>query len=159
MMQVSEKRQDRDREFEFTDRDFDTIRKLVKDLAGISLSDGKRDMVYSRLARRIRHLGLSDFSSYCALIHQEGNQELGDFVNAITTNLTSFFREPHHFEFLKDKAIPNLLRSRQSEHRLRIWSAGCSTGEEPYTLAMVLREAIPNIDRWDVKILATDIRG
>ncbi len=144
------------RELKFTDSDFRRIRALVGRHTGISLSEAKREMVYSRLARRIRARRLGSFSEYCDLLDSEdGAAELGEFVNAITTNLTSFFREAHHFRFLEQQLLPQLLQARAQARRLRIWSAGCSTGEEPYSLAMVLRENVP--EAWDVRILATDL--
>lgn len=145
-----------EREFEFTHRDFEQIRDLVGERTGIVLSDHKVDMVYGRISRRLRKLEMSNFGQYLKLLEGGDENELVEFTNAITTNLTSFFREPHHFDFLVKDAIPKLIRSRLNK-RLRIWSAGCSTGEEPYTIAMTLREAIPNINQWDVKILATDL--
>jgi len=146
-----------EREYEFTDRDFAVIRRLVAEHTGIALSAAKRDMVYSRLVRRIRELELGSFREYCALLEDGDETEFGNFINAITTNLTSFFREPHHFEFLANTALPALLRARQTSRRLRLWSSGCSTGEEPYSIAMVLRESLPAAQRWDTKILATDL--
>jgi chemotaxis protein methyltransferase CheR len=146
-------------EFEFADQDFQRIRRIINDIAGISLADGKRELVYSRLSRRLRHLGLRRFDEYCHLLETGGNDnaELGEFVNALTTNLTSFFRESHHFEFLAAELLPALIRERGTgNRRIRVWSAGCSTGEEPYTIAMVLRETLPKVG-WDVKILATDL--
>lgn len=145
-------------EFEFADRDFQRIRQIINQIAGISLADSKRELVYSRLSRRLRQLGLRRFEEYCQLLEAGDNDaELGEFVNALTTNLTSFFRESHHFEFLAEDLIPRLLRERNfSRRRIRIWSAGCSTGEEPYSIAMVLREMLPAVG-WDVKILATDL--
>jgi chemotaxis protein methyltransferase CheR len=145
-----------ERDFLFTDRDFKFIRELVLESTGIVLSDIKRDMVYGRLSRRIRKLGLEKFSDYCALLKDEDQNELREFTNAITTNLTSFFRESHHFEFLRHQLIPRLLREK-AERKLRIWSAGCSTGEEPYSIAMTVKEALPDSAGWDVKILATDL--
>lgn len=149
----------REREFEFSDRDFNKIRDLVSQHTGISLSEAKRDMVYSRLARRLRRLDLGNFNDYCQLLEAgEANDELGHFTNAVTTNLTSFFREPHHFEYLGKQLLPELLRAKSNEKRLRIWSAGCSTGEEPYSIAITLLENLPrNNTEWDVKILATDL--
>ncbi len=148
----------REREFDFTDREFRAIRDLVSAQAGIVLSEAKRDMIYGRLVRRLRALDLDNFGAYCELLDsQDGAGEMEAFVNAVTTNLTSFFREAHHFEYLAQRLLPSLLQSRAGTRRLRIWSAGCSTGEEPYSLAMTLRDAIPRIDGWDVKILATDI--
>lgn len=144
------------REFDFTERDFRCIQQLVSEHTGIALSDAKQDMVYSRLSRRIRALKLPDFNAYCSLIARgDDEQELIEFVNSITTNLTSFFREAHHFDYLKDSLIPELLRRNSTKKRLRIWSAGCSTGEEPYSIAMVVRESVPR--DWDAKILATDL--
>lgn len=145
-------------EFEFSDQDFQQIRRIINEVAGISLADGKRELVYSRLSRRLRQLGLRRFDEYCRLLEGGGDsEELSEFVNALTTNLTAFFREPHHFEFLAEELLPALTRERTfGNRRLRVWSAGCSTGEEPYSIAMVLRELLPAVG-WDVKILATDL--
>ncbi len=145
-------------EFEFSDQDFRRIRQIINEVAGISLADSKRELVYSRLSRRLRQLGLRRFEEYCRLLETGGDSaELGEFVNALTTNLTAFFREPHHFEFLAEDLLPVLTRERAfGNRRFRIWSAGCSTGEEPYSIAMVLRELLPAVG-WDVKILATDL--
>ena len=145
------------KEFDFKDSDFQRIRELVKELTGINLSEQKRDMVYSRLARRIRDVGLGSFADYLDLLGQAENDEIGNFVNAITTNLTSFFREQHHFDYLAKTVIPYLCQQRQHERRIRVWSAGCSTGEEPYSLAMTFAEHMPVNENWDLKILATDL--
>ncbi|HEB56853.1 MAG TPA: protein-glutamate O-methyltransferase CheR [Gammaproteobacteria bacterium] len=142
------------REFVLSDRDFETIRTIISERTGIVLSDGKRDMVYGRLVRRLRALGLSGFGEYCTLISKGDESELSEFVNAITTNLTAFFREKHHFDFLEKELLPFIMKHKQ-ERKLRIWSAGCSSGEEPYSIAMVVRDTIPN--DWDTKILATDL--
>jgi chemotaxis protein methyltransferase CheR len=148
-----------EREFGFQERDFQKIAKLVKEQAGIVLGERKRDLVYGRLSRRVRALGFNDFSDYCDHLEgPEGESERGMMVNAITTNLTGFFREPHHFEFLHKEVLANLVKSRSgSDRRIRIWSAGCSSGEEPYTIAMTVRSALGDDTRWDAKILATDI--
>lgn len=146
----------KEKEFILSDRDFNQIRKLVKDQTGINLSEGKRDMVYGRLSRRLRQLDLTDFRVYLKYLETD-EVEVGNFINAITTNLTSFFREMHHFEYLKKTIIPSLLASNRDTGRIRIWSAGCSTGEEPYSIAMTLLDSIPDIAHWDVKILATDL--
>ena len=146
-----------DKEFKLTERDFNTIRKLVYDHTGINLSEGKRDMVYSRLAKRLRQLGLETFGDYCALLENESSDELGNFMNSVTTNLTSFFREEHHFEYLKNELLPKLMKIRDGERTIRIWSAGCSSGEEPYSIAMTVRDVIPASSGWDVRILATDL--
>jgi chemotaxis protein methyltransferase CheR len=144
-------------EFALTDRDFAYIKSVVVERTGIALSDSKRDMVYGRLARRLRRLGLPDFKSYGDLLRSGDEDELRECINALTTNLTSFFREPHHFTYLGGKVIPQLVRAKAAARRIRIWSAGCSTGEEPYSIAITLRESMPDLDRWDVKILATDL--
>lgn len=146
-----------ERDFVFTDGDFERIRQLVRQHAGISLSEAKKDMVYSRLARRLRALDLDNFRDYCKLVEQGEGDELVNFTNSITTNLTAFFREEHHFHYLADTLIPQLRKEKAASRRLRIWSAGCSTGEEPYSLAMVLKEKLPERESWDVKILATDL--
>lgn len=145
------------RDYSFTDSDFDYLRKVVTQSTGIVLAEHKRDMVYGRLSRRLRALKLASFSDYCSLIKDGDETEMVELVNAITTNLTSFFREPHHFEFLKKMVLPKLMQINQATRRIRIWSAGCSTGEEPYTLAMTVREVIPASSGWDVRILATDL--
>ncbi|MCP5199187.1 MAG: protein-glutamate O-methyltransferase CheR [Gammaproteobacteria bacterium] len=144
-------------EYDFTDRHFNLLRELVARHAGITLNDSKRELVYGRLARRIRALGLRGFDDYCALLERDEGAEMGEFINAITTNLTAFFRENHHFDFLAQTAIPEFVKANAASRRLRIWSAGCSTGEEPYSLAMTLLESVPSAERWDIRILATDI--
>ena len=118
------------REFEFSDGDFRFIQKKVYQLAGISLSDGKRQMVYSRLARRLRKLGLNHFKDYCQLLKSDNAEEVDLFINALTTNKTSFFREKHHFEFLANSILPDLEKKTLNRRRIRIWSAACSSGEE-----------------------------
>lgn len=147
------------REFEFTNEDFNFLSNLVGLNAGINLTEDKRELVYGRVAKRLRLLGLHSFSDYCALLRQDNTEEVSHFINLITTNVTSFFREAHHFEYLANRIIPDIIRKNAGKPRpqLRIWSAGCSTGEEPYSIAMVLRENIRDIDRWDARILATDL--
>jgi chemotaxis protein methyltransferase CheR len=144
------------REFEFGTEDFEALRKLVKQITGINLSDQKRELVYGRLARRLRALQLHSFAEYRDVLARDGGQEIAQFCNAITTNLTAFFREPHHFDYLREQLLAPMANS-GAARRLRIWSAGCSTGEEPYSLAMTILEALPDIRRWDVRILATDL--
>src|SRR6185312_8536488 len=143
------------REFVFGDEDFQALRVLVKSLTGIHLSEQKRELVYGRLARRLRALQLRTFAEYRERLKGD-SQEVAELCNAITTNLTSFFREPHHFQYLRDHLLAPLVAGRHGE-RLRIWSAGCSTGEEPYSIAMTVLEALPDPSRWDVRILATDL--
>lgn len=148
------------REFRFESHHFDFIARLLYQLAGIHLAPHKVEMVYSRLARRLRELRLSDFDAYCALLESEkGEKEIGFLVNALTTNLTSFFRESHHFDHLAKTLLPQV-RERQThagKPRLRLWSAGCSSGQEPYTIAMVALTTLTDLRRWDARILATDI--
>ncbi len=134
--------------------EFRYIARLVAERTGIVLHEGKRELVYSRLSRRLRRLGLSSFAAYCRRLKGGDEEEISELINAITTNLTAFFREPHHFEYLAREALPALTAGRPAG-TLRAWSAGCSTGEEPYSLAMVLAEALP--PGWDWRILATDL--
>jgi chemotaxis protein methyltransferase CheR len=144
-----------DPSFVLSDEQFNFLRGLVADRAGIELADTKRELVYGRLTRRIRKLNLPGFTEYCALLRDPGHAELAEFINAITTNLTSFFREAHHFDFLRAVAVPEWLRGR-SPVQIRVWSAGCSTGEEPYSIAMTLLDAVAG-RQVEVSILATDI--
>ncbi len=141
------------------DREFSFLAGLIKRHTGIVLGEGKREMLHARLSKRIRQLGLTNFGDYCALLAQpEGSDELGRALNAITTNLTRFWREAHHFEHLEQVALPALAAKRAGNgRRLRLWSAGCASGEEPYSMAMVLHAAVRDLDRWDARILATDI--
>jgi chemotaxis protein methyltransferase CheR len=136
-------------EFQFTDPDFERVRKMIHRYAGISLSDSKRQMVYSRLGRRLRTLDLRDFDVYLDLVEGGDATEREAFVNALTTNLTSFFREPHHFPILAEHA--RAARGREYV----VWCSASSTGEEPYSIAITLIEALgPDAP---VRILATDV--
>lgn len=140
-----------EREFPFSEEDFRYLAAVVHQLSGIVLGPNKMNMVYSRLSRRLRELDLASFGDYCALLKEPaGANEIGVLINAITTNLTRFFRERHHFDHLRGEVG-------QSGQRLRIWSAGCSSGEEPYSIAITLLEALPDIARRDARILATDL--
>lgn len=143
------------REFEYTLADFDVLRKLSNQYSGILVPDDKFDMFYSRLSKRLRMLGFSHFKQYCQYLQSNPDEEFTEFINAVTTNLTSFFRENHHFDYLSRTVIPELLKSKQGQRQIKVWSAGCSTGEEPYSLAMTLKERVP--EDWDIKILATDL--
>lgn len=142
-----------------SDREFEAVRNKVYKLAGISMSDAKRTLVVSRLSKIIRRLNLKTFSDYLDHLDRSANpDEIQEFINALTTNLTRFFREDHHFAHLKDH-IGRIVKdpSNPNRSRLRIWSAGCSTGQEPYTIALSLLNAHPELKKWDFKILATDI--
>jgi chemotaxis protein methyltransferase CheR len=147
----------REREYHLSDTEFEEIRRLVRTHTGISLAESKRELVYSRLVRRLRRLHLATFREYLEVIEQGDPVELEEFTNAITTNLTAFFREPHHFEFLAGTVLPMLEKKNADTRRLRIWSAGCSTGEEPYSIAITLAENMARFRGWDVRILATDL--
>jgi chemotaxis protein methyltransferase CheR len=144
------------REFSFGEEDFQALRALVKSLTGIHLSDQKRELVYGRLARRLRTLQLHTFAEYRERLKGDP-QEVAELCNAITTNLTSFFREPHHFQYLRDHVLAPLAADPHGTRRLRFWSAACSTGEEPYSIAMTVLETLPDPGRWDVRILASDL--
>jgi chemotaxis protein methyltransferase CheR len=139
-----------DREFHFSRRDFEEVRKLIYEHAGISLSDAKEDMVYSRLARRLRATGLRTFRDYLALLSAGQGAEWEAFVNSLTTNLTDFYREAHHFSILKD-----FLKTRQ-DRPVTIWCSAASTGEEPYTIAMTAVEAFGDFNA-PVNVLASDL--
>jgi chemotaxis protein methyltransferase CheR len=136
-----------------TDAEFERFRLLILGAAGIHLRENKRRLLMARLGPRLQQLGLESFSAYYDYQAGEASgRELTVLINRITTNKTSFFREPHHFEFLARHVVP-----RAREHRLRIWSAACSSGEEPYSIAITLREATGGLAGWDVRILASDI--
>lgn len=147
----------REREYPLSDAEFEQIRTLVRQLTGISLADSKRELVYSRLTRRLRHLRLRNFRDYIALLDHAEGSELEEFINAITTNLTSFFRESHHFDYLINSVLPEIQKRNAPSRRLRIWSAGCSTGEEPYSLAIALQESMSRFRGWSVRVLASDL--
>ncbi|MGB0495459.1 MAG: CheR family methyltransferase [Kangiellaceae bacterium] len=142
------------REFEYTNTDFQRIVKIIYKVSGISLSARKEDMVYSRLGRRLRANGFNRFCEYLDFVAKNKDEQLA-FVNALTTNLTHFFREEHHFDYLNDVLFPELFA--KSHKRIRFWSAGCSTGEEPYTLAIIWEHLKNKPSDIDFKILATDL--
>ena len=143
---------------EMSDETFRTITKIAKKKAGLMISDRKRTLVHSRISRRLRALGLHGFDDYVALVSsQSGSAELSHMISALTTNVSSFFRENHHFQQLRDTILPLKLKEARSGGRLRIWSAGCSSGQEPYSIAMEILALEPKAHQFDVKILATDI--
>ena len=145
-------------EFAFTEADFKRISAMVHGDAGISLPDAKATLVYSRLAKRLRALGLNSFKDYCALVAgSEGLDERQKMLAALTTNVTRFFREPHHFDHLRDKVLPPLLDAARRGGKVRIWSAACSSGQEPFSIAMTILSLMPEAADRDVKVLATDI--
>jgi chemotaxis protein methyltransferase CheR len=144
-------------DYPLTDAQFHRIRALVREHTGISLSEAKRQLVYGRLVRRLRALKLESFGEYIELLERGVVSELEEFTNAITTNLTSFFREPHHFEYLASDVLPQIVARDSGIRRARIWCCAASTGEEPYSIAMVLREAQEMLNGFDIKVLATDL--
>lgn len=141
-------------------KEFDGLRRIIREVAGITLSDQKRELVAGRLQSRLRALGFTSFSEYLPYVTAEKAGEEGrELINCITTNKTSFFREPHHFAFMRERMIPDLLERVRAgaPRKVRIWSAGCSMGHEPWTIAMTLAEAIGPLAGWDVRILASDL--
>ncbi|WEJ33661.1 MULTISPECIES: protein-glutamate O-methyltransferase [unclassified Devosia] len=144
-------------EYSLSEREFSRIKERVYRVAGIALSDAKRTLVISRLSKIVRALGLTGFDAYVDYLQSGASAaEEQDFINALTTNLTRFYREDHHFDHLREY-VGKLVAAKPRGTRLRIWSAGCSTGPEPYTIGMDLLAAYPELKRWDFKILATDI--
>jgi chemotaxis protein methyltransferase CheR len=140
-----------------SDADFEAFARVIHAQTGIVMNESKRSMLVSRLSRRLRKLGLPDFAAYRRLLEAPGSDdERRELVSAITTNVTSFFREPVHFEALRALA-PALAERTRHGQRVRIWSAGCSSGEEPYSIAMTLKEYWPDVGNADMRILATDI--
>lgn len=142
---------------EITTAEFDRFRDYIKNNVGICLSDQKASMVRGRLSKRVAKLGLNSFSEYYDfLVHDSSGEELTLFINAISTNVTSFFRSPSHWEFLKGH-LKKVAEKKGARKKLRIWSAACSSGEEPHTIAMSLKDNMRDFHEWDIKILATDI--
>jgi Methylase of chemotaxis methyl-accepting proteins len=132
---------------------FDKISRLVYQISGIDLHEGKQELVKARLLKRLRHLRISDFNRYFKyLANDKSGAEIQAMVDVLTTNKTNFFRESDHLDYLRNEIIPGL-----GKNPIRIWSAGCSSGEEPYSIAITLCEAIPDILKSDIQILATDI--
>ncbi len=145
-------------EFLLTQRDFHDIAAMIHADAGIHLPDSKAALVYSRLAKRLRALGLANFRDYCRLVStSEGIDERQKMLAALTTNVTRFFREPHHFDHLERKILPPLIEDVRRGRRLRLWSAACSSGQEPYSIALTLLSLMPDAGKFDIKVLATDI--
>ncbi len=147
-----------DGEFAFTNQDFKRIAALLYDLAGISLPDSKATLVYSRLAKRLRALGLRSFSEYCAFVASDkGHDESQEMLRALTTNVTRFFREPHHFDDLRANVLEPVADKVRAGGRLRLWSAASSSGQEPYSMAFTVLSVWPNAADLDIRILGTDI--
>ncbi len=147
-----------DAEFPMTERDFLKIARIVESAAGIEMPRGNATMVYARLSKRLRALRLRDFAAYCALVESTAGQgERQTLIQKLTTNLTHFFREPHHFEHLKTIILPPLIAKLQQGGKARFWSAGCSSGQEPYSIALTVLSLLPDAEKFDIRILATDL--
>lgn len=141
-----------------SDQNFQSIADLAYRESGLKLVPEKMMMVQSRLRGRLRELRLTDFDAYCEFVCSEtGKSERRYMISALTTNVSHFFREPHHFEFLANELVPYAKRVLPAGKRVRIWSAGCSNGQEPYSIAMQMLEGMPEIQKYDFRILATDI--
>ncbi|PZM12022.1 protein-glutamate O-methyltransferase CheR [Rhizobium tubonense] len=145
-------------EYPLRRRDLTDIAAMIYSDAGISLNETKASLVYSRLSKHIRNLGLSGFHEYCSLVSSPaGGAARREMLSHLTTNFTRFFRENHHFEHLKTEVLPALLARAKSGGRVRIWSAACSDGQEPYSIALTVLSLMPNAADYDFRILATDI--
>jgi chemotaxis protein methyltransferase CheR len=147
-------------ELELSDDEFRQVSDLVYQHCGINLHDGKKELVRARLAKRLRTLHIKTFAEYIEYaIHDPTGDEFTSLIDAVSTNLTSFFREIQHFDYLQQVFYPKLVeRKRKSgRHRIRAWSAGCSSGEEPYSIAITLLDMLAGQSHWDMKVLATDI--
>lgn len=134
------------------------IASILRADAGIEIPEGKASLVEARLTRRLRETGVADYSAYCALLEgPNGAVEREHMLSALTTNVTKFFREGHHFEDLKTRVLPPLLARASKGDTVRFWSAACSSGEEPYSIAMTILAADPRATDYDIRVLATDI--
>ncbi|MEM9709091.1 MAG: protein-glutamate O-methyltransferase [Pseudomonadota bacterium] len=143
---------------EMPDDVFAAIISIAHAEAGLLITEKKRALVQSRITRRLRALKIKDFRDYIDFVKSTaGAEEVGNMISVLTTNVSSFFREEHHFETIRSDIAPKLITRAKENKRIRIWSAGCSTGQEPFTLAMLLKEMEPRIFEYDVKVLATDI--
>ena len=147
--------------FQITEKEFQLFKDIIYRSTGIHMSEKKRNLVVARLSKRLRALNLNTFSQYYEYLNSsiDAQDELNNLINRITTNKTDFFREKHHFDFLLNEVFPSYIEEsrRGGERRVRVWSAGCSSGEEPYSIAMVLADAFKDERGWDLKILATDL--
>ncbi|MEM8881349.1 MAG: protein-glutamate O-methyltransferase CheR [Pseudomonadota bacterium] len=142
---------------ELSDRDFQRIAAIAKSDYGIQIEPQKKSMIQSRLTKRMRSLELGDFADYCALVEKPDSGERENFISSITTNVTHFYREVHHFKQLETEVLPPLVVRARSGSKLRVWSAGCSTGPEPYSIAGSITKLMPEAGRMGVEVLATDL--
>ena len=142
---------------ELNEQEFDFLRRLIYDYAGIVIADNKRSMVQGRISRRMRELGVRDVGEYIDYVRSAPEIERDGLASVLTTNVTAFFREPHHFDYLRSEFIPAWLARQFGRPRFRAWSAGCSSGEEPYSIGITVLEALAKLPGADVRILATDL--
>lgn len=155
---MSDARRTASSELTFTDADFRVISQHAARRYGLDIKIEKKGLIYARLARRIRALGLPDFKAYCDLATgPQAANEAEELLSALTTNVSSFFREKHHFEALKTSILPVLREKAERGGGIRIWSAGCSSGQEPYSIAATLKDVWPDMRPNSVSILATDV--
>ena len=140
---------------ELAEAQLDKIISLVKSMSGINLNDGKKELVKARLGKRLRSLNMNSFDDYIDYVRDDSSGELTAMLDAISTNLTNFFRESDHFDFFAANVFPKIVKN--GTRRMRVWSAGCSTGEEPYSIAITMAENITDFQNWDARILATDL--
>lgn len=144
--------------FELKNEEYIAISNLISERYGINLHNGKKELVRARLCKLLRKGGFEDFSHYIkSVLSDKSGAEISKMVDAITTNVTDFFREYEHFNFLKKELLPELLNKKNRENHILVWSAGCSTGKEPYSIAMTIHDTVEKPGDWDIKILATDI--
>lgn len=148
----------RNLDFPFTAADFDRIAAFAHEKIGLHLEKHKQDLVYGRLAKRLRSLGLKSFGDYFDfLTGPQGEVEQRELLNVLTTNVTHFFRENHHFDHMRNEVLPKLIARARSGQKVRLWSAGCSAGQEAYSIALTISELCPDASRLDLRILATDV--
>lgn len=141
-----------------TRKDLAAIADMIYADAGIFLNESKASLVYSRLSKRLRKIGLKSFQDYCELVSSErGANERREMLSQLTTNFTKFYREQHHFDHLADDVLPELIKRAKSGGRVRIWSSACSLGHEPYSIAMTVLSKFPDAKQYDFRILASDI--
>jgi chemotaxis protein methyltransferase CheR len=148
------------KEYVLTDEDFENLRSLIYKTCGINLSNTKRELMHARLSKRLRQIGVESFREYYQFVTRgDSKAEMVQLMDAISTNLTSFFREPEHFDYLTEEGFPEIFAGPKSSWRVRLWSAGCSTGEEPYSLGLTLLNYLhlQGLGSLDIKILGTDI--
>lgn len=156
-MTIHERSTRRQNDVTLTENDFARIAKIAKSNWGLNLETAKIPLIRSRLGRRLTALELDSFSAYCQILERGESSEAEHFISALTTNVTNFYREIHHFEFLESRVFPELIKGARSGKKVRIWSAGCSTGQEPYSIAGSLTHIAKDVEQLDIKILATDV--